>query len=136
MIDLSNYSCDKCVREFSRHCKHCYHTADKVPTRFKKKKKTGCETPEFRRPAMPPVAKPKEERCVARTVRRSLVGTKDSLDALLSRPDYADSVKIENADVYWSDKNGATIVATTPEWRDYLLGKRDTPVVEKENQNA
>jgi len=26
MIDLSNYSCDKCAREFSRHYKHCWHT--------------------------------------------------------------------------------------------------------------
>lgn len=55
MLDLSNYSCDKCAREFSRHCKHCYHTADKAPTRFKKKKKTGVQTPEYRRPTPPPV---------------------------------------------------------------------------------
>ena len=99
----------------------------------RKKKKTGCETPEYRCPTMPPVAQPKEEHRVIRTVRHPLVGTKDGLDALLLRPDYADSVKIENADVYWSDKNGAIIVVPTPEWRDYLLGKRDVPIIEKEN---
>jgi hypothetical protein len=54
MINLSNYSCDKCDREFSRHCKHCYHTAEKPPTRFKPKKKTGVQTPEFRKPSAPP----------------------------------------------------------------------------------
>ena len=54
MIDLSNYSCDKCAREFSWHCRHCLHTADKPPTRFKPKKKTGCETPEFRKPTRVP----------------------------------------------------------------------------------
>jgi hypothetical protein len=54
MIDLSNYSCDKCAREFSRYCKHCLHTAEKPPTRFKPKKKTGVQTPEFRKPSAPP----------------------------------------------------------------------------------
>lgn len=61
MLDLSNYSCDKCAREFSRHCKHCYHTADKAPTRFKKKKKTGVQTPEFRNKVPMPPVKPAKE---------------------------------------------------------------------------
>lgn len=52
---MINYSCDECQREFSRHCKRCLHTADKVPTKFKRKKKTGCQTPEYRCPTMPPV---------------------------------------------------------------------------------
>ena len=54
MINHSDYSCDKCAREFSRHCKHCYHTVDKPPTRFKLKKKTGIQTPEFKKPTPPP----------------------------------------------------------------------------------
>lgn len=54
MINLSDYSCDKYTREFSRHCKHCYHTIDKAPTRFKKKKKTGVQTPKLRKPTPPP----------------------------------------------------------------------------------
>lgn len=54
MTNLSDYSCDKCTREFSRHCKHCLHTAEKPPTRFKPKKKTGIQTPEFRKPTPPP----------------------------------------------------------------------------------
>ena len=108
----------------------------------RKKKKTGCETPKLRKPTppppppQPPITQPKEERRVIRTIRRPLVGTKDGLNALLLRPDYSDSVKIENADVYWNDKNGAIIVATTPEWRDYLLGKRDAPITEKENNKC
>lgn len=53
MFDLSNYSCGKCAREFSRHCKYCWHTADKPPTKFKHKKKTGVQTPEFRKPTPP-----------------------------------------------------------------------------------
>lgn len=54
MIDLSNYSCDKCKRVGSWHCEHCWHTADKPPTRFKCKKKTGIQTPELRKPTTPP----------------------------------------------------------------------------------
>ena len=54
MIDLSNYGCDKCAREFSWHCKHCWHTVNKKPTRFKHKKKTGVQTPELRKPTPPP----------------------------------------------------------------------------------
>ena len=54
MIDHSNYSCDKCKRVGSWHCKHCWHTAEKPPTRFKPKKKTGIQTPEFRKPTPPP----------------------------------------------------------------------------------
>ena len=36
MIDLSNYSCDKCARLGSRHCKHCYHSVNNPPTKFKR----------------------------------------------------------------------------------------------------
>ena len=55
MPDLTNFSCDKCAREGSRHCKRCYHTDYREPTRFKrKKKKTDCITPEFRKPTPPP----------------------------------------------------------------------------------
>ena len=54
MIDLSNYSCDKCKRAGSWLCKNCWHTAGKKPTRFKHKKKIGCETPEYRRPTIHP----------------------------------------------------------------------------------
>ena len=67
MINPSDYSCDKCARECSQHCKYCLHTAYKPPTKFKKKK-TGCETPEYKHPSQAPnpnytppatVAKPK-----------------------------------------------------------------------------
>ena len=48
MIDHSEYSCDKCKRENSWHCKHCWHTVNKKPTRFKPKNKTGCEAPKIK----------------------------------------------------------------------------------------
>ena len=54
MTDLSNYSCDKCNREFSRFCSRCLHTADEPPTKFKPKKSTGCKTPEYGRTSPPP----------------------------------------------------------------------------------
>lgn len=54
MLDLSKYSCDKCAREFSRHCKYCWHTADKPPTKFKHKRKIGVQTPKLRKPTPPP----------------------------------------------------------------------------------
>lgn len=81
------------------------------------------------------VVQPKEEHRVIRRVYKSLVDTKDKIHLLTSNPDYADMLKIENADVYWNDKNGAVIVVTTQEWKDYLLGKRDTPIIEKESTN-
>lgn len=58
MINHSDYSCDKCKRVGTWFCKHCLHTAEKPPTNFKRKKKTGCETPKLRKytpPPMPPV---------------------------------------------------------------------------------
>lgn len=39
MINHVNYSCDKCTREFSQYCKHCIHTTDKPPTKFKRNNK-------------------------------------------------------------------------------------------------
>ena len=70
MID---YSCDKCDREFSRHCNKCIHTLDKPPTKFKPKyifakaikeaeildaALTECKTPKFRKSTPPPAPKP------------------------------------------------------------------------------
>ena len=122
MIDLSNYSCDKCAREFSWHCKHCWHTADKPPTRFKNKKKTGCETPEYRCPTMPPVAQPKEERKI-KCVAHPYVGTKEGFNKFAER--YDDLLKIDNAEIYWSDKTETIAVVTTPEWTEFLMGRSD-----------
>lgn len=119
----------------------------------RKKKKTGVQTPELRKYTPPPtlptsgsnavkpnpnyispvsVVKPKEERRYIRTIRRLLVDTQDGFRLIASNPSYDDILKIENADVYWSNKNGAVVVVTTQEWKDYLLGKSDAPIVEKE----
>jgi hypothetical protein len=80
--------------------------------------------------------KPQENHHIIRTVRKALVGTEKNFHLLTSNSDYANMLKIENADVYWNDKNGAIIVVTTSEWRDYLTGNRDTPFIEKENNKC
>lgn len=109
----------------------------------RKKKKTGVQTPEFRKPTPPPplltlstVTQSKEECGVSRTIKKALVGTKERFHLITSNLDYANMLKIENADVYWNDQNGAIIVVTTSEWRDYLTGTRDTPFVERGCSNC
>lgn len=133
MIDHSNYSCDKCKRVGSWHCKHCWHTAEKPPTRFKPKKKTGVQTPEFRKPTPPPPL-PTEEFTTPhpRVVKRCCVDTEDRLDVFMTK--YNDARKIEGAMVYWSDKYGALAVVASQEWKDYLFDGKDMPIIEKENK--
>ena len=132
MIDLSNYSCDKCAREFSWHCKHCWHTVDKPPTRFKKKKKTGVQTPEFRKPTPPPPPPTSGSNAVKpKHIARGYIGTKESFVHFTDQHDGL--VKIENAEIYWIDESESIVVVASPEWRDYLMGRKDAPIVEKEN---
>ena len=118
---------------------------------FKIKKKTGCETPEYRRPTKPnpnytpppsvahnemdlekvvaPMSTTSFEACCKpKQIRTFAVGTEYKLDVLLST--YDDIVKVKNADVYWSDKDGVLAVCTTPEWKNYFLGQRNMPTEE------
>ena len=62
-----------------------------------------------------------EEYRSSKLIRKCAVDTEDRLDILFSK--YDDIVKIENADIYWSEKDGVIAVCTTQEWKDYLLGK-------------
>ena len=130
MIDYSKYSCDKCKRNGSWLCKHCWHTAGKKPTRFKPKKKTGCKTPEFRSKVPMPPIKPARENIGPKRVNQTICGTKERIDAFLDI--YEDAIKIDG-EIYWSDSKGAIAIFTTQEYKDYLLGKSDTISNTKEN---
>lgn len=64
-------------------------------------------------------------------IRKCAVDTEDRLDILFSK--YDDIIKIENADIYWSEKDGVIAVRTTQEWKDYFMGKRNIPESEMFN---
>ena len=116
---------------------------------FKFKKKTRCQSPNYNRHTLPPHpncghqptqkitgAPPMptttfEEGCQPKQIKKFAVGTEDRVGILLSTHD--DIVKIENADIYWSEKNGVLAVCTTQEWKDYFLGKRNIPESEISN---
>lgn len=160
MIDLSDYSCDKCTREFSRHCKHCLHTAEKPPTRFKRKKKTGVQTPEYRRPTTPPppptsgsnAVKPNPNYVPPASVKpqstpppplpvtelpsrcpRSVAKfTIDTEDKLdILMANYPDAIKVEGATMYWSDDKMALLVVAPQEWKDCLFEGKELPNIKR-----
>ena len=138
MIDLSDYSCDKCAREFSRHCKYCYHTANKAPTKFKRKKKTGVQTPEFRKPTMPtpipplPVTELPSRR--PRSVAKFAIDTEDKFDVLMTN--YPDAIKVEDATIYWSDDKMALLVVAPQEWKDCLFEGKALPTIKKSKSDT
>lgn len=68
-----------------------------------------------------------------RCINHGYIGTKEQLDRLMERSD--DFVKIENAEIYWSDSKEAIAVVAAPEWREYLMGRRESPFIEGENYN-
>lgn len=91
----------------------------------RKKKKTGCETPEFRKPTPPPPPNPPRRFC------RNVIDTKEQFDKLTERSD--DLIRMDEAEVYFSVKSGLTVIITTQEWRDYFLGRSDIIPNAKEN---
>lgn len=96
-----------------------------------KKKKTGCETPTFRKPVPMPPTKPVTENFKPKSIAKGYIGVKEQFERHAEQFD--DLLKIDNAEIYWSDKKESIIVVASPEWRDYLTGKRATPIVEREN---
>ena len=66
-----------------------------------------------------------------RCINRGYIGTKEQFDRLMEHSD--DFVKIENAEIYWSDKKQAIAVVAAPEWREYLVGRRESPFTEEED---
>lgn len=135
MINHSDYSCDKCRREASWLCKYCIHTAEKPPTRFKRKKKTGVETPEFRKPVplppIPPLPVTELPSRHPRSVSKFAIDTEDKMDVLKSK--YPDAIKVDGATMYWSDEQMALLVVAPQEWKDCLFGGKELPNVEIEN---
>ena len=67
---------------------------------------------------------------MGRLINRGFISTKDERDKV--KLICSDAVKIEDADVYWSHKNGAILVLASQEWKDYLCDRSDTPPVVKE----
>ena len=96
----------------------------------RKKKKTGVQTPEFRKPSPAPLSTEEFTTPHPRTISRFCVDTEEKLDVLMTK--YDDAQKIEGAIVYWSDKYGALAVVASPEWKDCLFYGKDMPIVEKE----
>ena len=95
----------------------------------RKKKKTGCETPEFRsKIPMPPINPAREN--IGKRINKTYCGTKDRISAFLEL--YEDAIKIDG-EIYWSDRKGVIVFFTTQEYKDYLIGRSDTISNTKEN---
>lgn len=94
----------------------------------RKKKKTGVQTPEFRKPTPPPPPPNPPRR-----FRRNVIDTKEQLDKLTERPD--DLIRMDGAEVYFSVKSGLTAIITTQEWIDYFMGTSNIIPNTKENNN-
>lgn len=67
---------------------------------------------------------------MAKQVRRTLVGTYNNAAGLLNNYNV---VKIEGAEVYWDDSTCTLGVVTSQGWKDYLLGKADSPFEREDN---
>ena len=94
----------------------------------RKKKKTGCETPEFRKPSTPPTPpNPPRRFC------RNMIGDQAHYDQLAKL--YDDFIEMDGAKVYFSVKSGITAIVTTQEWTDYFMGRSDIIPNAKENHN-
>lgn len=104
---------------------------------LKRKKKARCKSPNYSRHTFPPhpdfgwktmkkshtSTTAFEEHHQPKQIKKFSVGTEDRVNILLSI--YDDMVKIENADIYWSEQAGMVAVCTTQEWKDYFMGKRN-----------
>ena len=95
-----------------------------------KKKKIGCETPEYTPPAMPPIEQAKEKF----QPRRNIFGDKEHFKEFTKY--HNDLVKIEDAEVYLCTQDGIVVVVASTEWVDYFMGRSDTIPSTKENQNG
>lgn len=89
----------------------------------RKKKKTGVQTPEFRKPTQPPPP--------TRPFYRNIIDTREHFDKFVERPD--DLIRMDGAEVYFSVKDGLAVVVTTQEWKDYFMGISNIIPNTKEN---
>ena len=95
----------------------------------RKKKKTGVQTPELRKPTPPPpLPNPPRRFC------RNMIGDKEHYDQFAKL--HNDLIKMEGAEVYFSVKSGITAIVTTQEWKDYFMGRSDIMPNTKENNEC
>ena len=106
----------------------------------RKKKKTGVQTPELRKPTpppppptMPPI-EPVEENFQPRYYRRNLIDTKARFDEFVKWHD--DLIKMDGAEVYFSVTEGIVAIVTTQEWKDYFKGYSNVVPNAKENNKC
>lgn len=99
----------------------------------RKKKKTGVQTPEFRKPTPPPPIPPLPVTELPsrrpRSVAKFAIDTEDKLDILMTN--YPDAVKMEGATIYWSDDKMALLVVSPQEWKDCLFGGKALPSIKR-----
>ena len=101
----------------------------------RKKKKTGVETPEFRKPTPPPPMPVTElPSRSSRSIAKFAIDTEDKLDVLMTN--YPDAIKVEGATIYWSDDKMALLVIAPQEWKDCLFGGKELPSTEKEKNDT
>lgn len=62
---------------------------------------------------------------MSKIVKYNCVDTESKLPVLMSK--YPDVIKVDGADVYWSDKYGAIALVVSQEWKDYFFEHRDEP---------
>lgn len=97
----------------------------------RKRKKTGVQTPELRKPTPPPpmpVTELPSRR--PRSVARFAIDTEDKLDVLMAN--YPDAIKVEGATMYWSDNQMVLLVVAPQKWKDCLFEGKELPNIEKE----
>ena len=103
----------------------------------RKKKKTGVQTPEFRKPTPPPpilANKIEDNHRKHKSVSAFLVGTVENLDRFMA--EHEDIVQIKNDGVYWSIKDGTLGIVTTKEWVDYFNGTSNIIPNTEENKKC
>jgi hypothetical protein len=62
---------------------------------------------------------------MSKTVKYHCMDTESKLPVFMSK--YPDAIKVDGADVYWSDKYGVIALVVSPEWKDYFFERRDEP---------
>lgn len=62
---------------------------------------------------------------MSKIVRRDCMDTKEKLPVFMSK--YPDAIKIDVADVYWSEKYGVLGLVVSQQCKDFFFGVTDVP---------